>query len=170
VLDHPLLLIFPLGMAFAGSMDLFTMTIPNRICAVLVLGFFIAAASTGIGWSALGLHLAVGAAVLVVSVILFANGFMGGGDAKLLAAAALWLGPEQFLPYVFLVTLLGGLLALALLKYRGIVLLPDWLIGQRWALRLHEQKGGLPYGIALGAAGLIMYPETIWFVNLTKLG
>jgi prepilin peptidase CpaA len=169
MLDHPLLLIFPLAMAFAGAMDLLTMTIPNRICTVLVASFFLAAATTGVGWSVVGVHVLMGVAVLIVSIILFANGVLGGGDAKLIAAAALWLGPDQFLPYAFLVTLFGGILALAMLKYRSLDLLPGWLAKQRWALRLHEQKCGLPYGIALGAAGLITFTDTIWFASLTHV-
>jgi prepilin peptidase CpaA len=31
---------------------------------------------------------------------------------------------------------------------------------------LHEPNGGVPYGIALAAAALIVYPNTMWMQSL----
>jgi prepilin peptidase CpaA len=151
VIEYAVLLIFPAAMAFAGAMDLFTMTIPNRISIVLVATFFVAAAMTGIGWQALASH--VGAGLLMLAI--------GIGDAKLLAATALWLGFGHLLGYLMVAGLAGGLLALAILMYRSM-LPPLWLARQGWALRLHSAKSGIPYGIALAVAGLHVYPSTIW--------
>jgi prepilin peptidase CpaA len=163
---NPLILIFPLAMAFAAAMDLFTMTIPNRVSVILIATFAIIAVSAGTTWSVVGNHLMVTGAVFVAAITMYAMGWMGGGDAKLLTAASLWLGPDLFPGYLLLVSMYGGMLAFALLYFRGITLLPKWLNQQRWALRLHDSNGGIPYGVALGAAALVVYPKTSWFLAL----
>jgi len=83
------LVFFPAAMAFAASMDLVTMTIPNRICAALAIGYFVVAVAVGVPLGAMLIHLSCAAAVLVVMFALFALGWIGGGDAKLAAATAL---------------------------------------------------------------------------------
>jgi len=164
VIEYAVILVFPAAMAFAGAMDLLTMTIPNRVSIVLVAAFAVAAAMLGIGWWALASHIAAGLLMLVVGIGMFALGWLGGGDAKLLAATALWLGFEQLLPYLLLTAIAGGALALAILAYRRMML-PLWLARQGWALHLHGAKSGIPYGIALAAAGLQVFPSTIWFLS-----
>ena len=103
--------------------------------------------------------------MLAVGIGMFALGWLGGGDAKLLAAAALWLGFDRLLEYLLYVAMAGGLLALSILIYRSIAP-PLWLCREEWAMRLHAKTGGIPYGIALAAAGLLVYPSTIWFSSL----
>jgi prepilin peptidase CpaA len=44
--------------------------------------------------------------------------------------------------------------------------LPALLARQQWILRLHEKNGGVPYGIALAAAALVVYPHTGWMAFL----
>jgi prepilin peptidase CpaA len=168
MLEHPLILIFPLAMAFAASIDLFTMTIPNRVSGLLIVTFAIIALIVAPPWDVVGRHLMVAGAVFAVSISMFAMRWMGGGDAKLLTAASLWVGPELFPWYVFFVALLGGLLSLAILRFRSIELLPAFLGNQRWALRLHDEKGGIPYGVALGGSAMLIYPQTIWFKALVQ--
>lgn len=163
MLEYAVLLVFPAAMAFAGAMDLFTMTIPNRISIVLVAGFCVAAAMTGIGWQALASHVGAGFLMLCIGIGMFAMGWLGGGDAKLLAAAALWIGFEHLLGYLLIAGIAGGLLALVILLYRSM-LPPLWLARQGWALHLHSARTGIPYGIALAAAGLHVFPSTSWFV------
>ena len=107
------------------------------------------------------MHVAASAAVLVVSFIFFARGWIGGGDAKLAAATALWLGFDQLLNYVIVASLFGGLLTLAILRFR-LMPLPAWLASQEWAKRLHRMDTGVPYGIALALAALVIYPDTPW--------
>jgi prepilin peptidase CpaA len=164
VIEYAIILVFPAAMAFAGAMDLLTMTIPNRVSIVLVAAFAVAAAMMGIGWWALASHLSAGLLMLVIGIGMFALGWLGGGDAKLLAATALWIGFEQLLPYLLLAAMAGGALAIAILLYRRMVL-PLWLARQGWALNLHGAKTGIPYGIALAAAGLHVFPSTIWFLS-----
>lgn len=163
--DILLLTIFPGAMAFAAATDLFTMTVPNRLVLVLAAGFFILAPMVGLGWADIGLHVAMAAAALVVTFFMFSKGWIGGGDAKLFAATCLWLGPAGMLPYSIYAALFGGALTFLLLLMRGIPL-PAGLLSQGWLVRLHNAKEGVPYGIALAAAGLMVYPETPFMAAL----
>ena len=162
MIEFPLLLVFPAAMAFAGAMDLLTMTIPNRVSLALLAAFAAAAPLTGMSWPQFFSHLLAGFTMLALGILMFERGWLGGGDAKLLAAAVLWLGFENVVQYLFLVAALGGVLAAAILAYRGVVP-PLWVATQPWAVRLHDRRTGIPYGIALAAAALWIYPSTNWF-------
>src|ERR1041385_9347264 len=96
------LVLFPALMAFAASSDLLTMTISNRVSLILVGGFFVLAVWSGMPLADIGMHVAAALAVLVVTFTFFARGWIGGGDAQLPAAAALWLGFDQLLNYLTL--------------------------------------------------------------------
>lgn len=163
--DILVLTIFPGAMAFAAATDLFTMTVPNRLVLILAAGFFILAPMVGLGWADIGLHVALAAAALLVTFFLFSRGWIGGGDAKLFAATCLWLGPAGMLAYSIYAALLGGALTLLLLFMRGMPL-PATLLSQGWLVRLHSPKEGVPYGIALAAAGLMVYPDTPFMAAL----
>jgi len=160
---YPLLLIFPAAMAFAAAMDLVTMTIPNRISLALIATFLLLAPFSGIGWHTLLVnHVAAGLFVLAIGIGLFACRTLGGGDAKLLAAAALWIGFDNLLPFLVQMAILGGVLSIAVLAYRRFV--PEGFVtGPAFAGRLHDKKSGIPYGIAIGGAGMLIYPATPWF-------
>jgi len=155
------LLLFPALMAFAASSDLLTMTISNRLSLALAAGFFLLTLITGISLQAFGMHLAAAAMVLVIAFVFFLRGWIGGGDAKLAAATALWFGFDHLLDYMVYASLFGGALTLAILQFRKLPL-PSVLARQAWILRLHESGGGVPYGIALAAAALAVYPKTGW--------
>lgn len=159
------LLLFPALMAFAASSDLFTMTISNRLSLALAGGFVLLAAASGLAWPVIGMHVAAAALVLVISFILFTRGWIGGGDAKLAAATALWFGFDYLLDYMIYASLFGGALTLMLLQFRKLPL-PQALAKQEWIQRLHDQAGGVPYGIALAAAALTVYPHTGWMTTL----
>jgi prepilin peptidase CpaA len=155
------LLLFPALMAFAAASDLLNMTISNRISLALVAGFAVLALACGLSPELIAAHMATGALVLVIGFGLFSRGLVGGGDAKLAAAAALWLGFGHLAQYALLGALLGGVLTLGVLAFRFMPL-PSWLAGQGWAIRLHQFDGGVPYGIALAASALLIYPSTTW--------
>jgi prepilin peptidase CpaA len=168
VLDIARLLLFPALMAFAAASDLFTMTISNRVSLALAAGFLLLAPLTGMGLYGMLSHLGAGAAVLVVAFTCFTMGWVGGGDAKVAASAALWFGFDHLLNYLVCASLFGGVLTILLLQLRQWPL-PYPLAGQAWALRLHDKQTGIPYGIALAIAALVLYPETEWIkaVDLT---
>jgi len=155
------LLLFPALMAFAASSDLLTMTISNKLSLALAASFFVLTLVIGMSWPAIGMHLVAGALVLVFSFGFFSQGWIGGGDAKLVAATALWFGFDYLLDYLVYVSLFGGVLTLVLIQFRKLPL-PAPLARQPWILRLHETGGGIPYGIALAAAALAVYPKTAW--------
>ena len=155
------LLLFPALMALAASSDLLTMTISNRLSLALTGGFFLLTVITGVSLTAIGMHLAAAALVLTISFGFFSMGWIGGGDAKLAAATALWFGFDFLLDYLVYASLFGGVLTVLLIQFRRLPL-PVPLARQTWILRLHEAGGGVPYGIALAAAALAVYPKTGW--------
>ncbi len=161
VIDLVRLILFPTIMAFAASSDLLTMTISNRVSITLVAGFLVLALMSGMAPAEVLSHAGAGALVLVVSFGFFTRGWIGGGDAKLAAATAMWLGFGYLLNYLVYASLLGGALTLLLIEFR-LVPLPGLLAGQFWAQRLHRQDGDIPYGIALAGAALLIYPDTPW--------
>jgi prepilin peptidase CpaA len=106
-------------------------------------------------------HVAAAFAVLVVTFTFFARGWIGGGDAKLAAATALWLGFEHLMAYGLYASIFGGVLTIAMIRFR-LMPLPAALADQEWVKRLHRLDGGVPYGIALAAAAMLIYPDTSW--------
>lgn len=157
-----LLMLFPALMAFAAASDLLTMRIPNKVSLALIAGFAVFALVTQMPWNTLLLHASAGVLVLSVSFGMFAQGWIGGGDAKLAAATALWLGFSPLMDYLLLASLAGGALTLGILALRRLPL-PAFALGWRWLARLHDRHTGVPYGIALAGAALVIYPESsIW--------
>ena len=161
ILDIARLLLFPALMAFAAASDLFTMTISNRVSLALAAGFLVLAVLSGMAFNDILSHIGAGAAVLAVAFACFALGWVGGGDAKVAAAAALWFGFGHLLNYLVYASLFGGALTLLLLQFRQWPL-PYPFAGQTWLIRLHAKESGIPYGIALAIGALMIYPETEW--------
>jgi prepilin peptidase CpaA len=161
IIDLLRLALFPALMAFAASSDLITMTISNRVSILLVGGFLALALMSGMPTMEVLSHAGAGGLVLVVTFGFFTCGWIGGGDAKLAAATAMWFGFDYLLNYLVYASLLGGALTLLLIEVR-LVPLPGLLAGQFWAQRLHRKDGDIPYGIALAGAALLIYPDTPW--------
>jgi prepilin peptidase CpaA len=153
---------FPVLMALSAFMDLLTFTIPNRLCVVLALGYLVFAALLGVSAIDMLLNISCGLAILIVAFVMFNLGWIGGGDAKLAAATAAWLGWAAILNYGVAAALFGGLLTLIILGAR-MTPLPAVFGRIDWLARLHNAKSGVPYGIALAAAGLMQFPHSsIW--------
>ncbi len=161
--DYPLLFLFPAAMIYAAAMDFFTMTIPNRASIALVLGFVAAALLAGMGWQTILSHLGIGCVVLLLTIFMFAQGWMGGGDAKLLSATVIWFGWPGAMEYTLMAAIGGGLLTLLILSFRFTVP-PIIVAGRDWAERLHNRDSGVPYGIALGGTGLLLFPYSPVFI------
>jgi prepilin peptidase CpaA len=156
------LFIFPVLMAFAASSDLLTMRIANWLVLLLAGAYFALAFLAEVSLTEIGMSLAAAAIVLVVAFAFFAFGWIGGGDAKLVSATTLWVGFGLLLPYLIYAALLGGALTLLILAARRYPLAP-WLRRIKWVDRLHDPKSGVPYGITLAVAGLLVYPQTLLF-------
>jgi prepilin peptidase CpaA len=152
-----LLFIVPALLALAAGWDLTSYTIPNFLSAALIAAFALFALATHMTLGAVGMHLLAGALGLFAGFALFALGTIGGGDAKLFAAIALWLGFASLLDFTLAASLFGGGLAIAILGLRHVPL-PALLSGQGWLVRLHDEKAGIPYGVALAAGALVVLP------------
>lgn len=156
-----LLSILPCLVIAAGLRDLTTMTIPNWISGLLILGFFPAAWMVGLGPMTVAAHVGVAVAALLVGMGLFAMRVIGGGDAKLMSAACLWLGVSGSPMFILGTALAGGVLCLALLMARKE--LRPWLgndMGPAWVTTLMEPRGDLPYGVAICVGALVAYPSS----------
>lgn len=156
-----LFFLFPLVMAFAAASDLFTYTISNKISLILCAGFVVACVILGLTPAAIGFHLLAGFGVLGIGFGLFALGWIGGGDAKLAAVTALWLGPVHLLPYLVYAGIFGGILSILIVVAR-FQPLPAAMLKIDWVNRLTDKRNGVPYGIALAAAAVMIYPDTVW--------
>lgn len=173
MLEAAIFVIFPFCMVFAAISDMLSMTIANRVSLLLAGSFLVIAPLTGMDWTVYGMHIAAGALVLTVTFGLFAIGGMGGGDAKLLAATAIWMGwGLPLVSYILMTGVVGGLLTLAIVLFRGSAM--STLAGNNVFLRhLAEPKGGIPYGIALGIVGLLSFPQSplaIWALAKVTAG
>jgi prepilin peptidase CpaA len=160
MLEALIFVVFPFCMVYAAISDMVSMTIANRVSVILVVVFAIAAPLTGMDWATYGWHFAAGGIVLAVTFGMFAIGAMGGGDAKLLSATAIWMGLSiELLQYLVLGAVIGGVLSLFVIIYRRSPL--STFTGHNMFLRhFADQKVGVPYGVALGAAGLLVFPST----------
>jgi prepilin peptidase CpaA len=160
MLEAVILVVFPFCMLFAAVSDMLTMTIANRVSLLLVAVFIVVAPLAGMSWTDYGWHFVAAACVLSVTFSLFALGVMGGGDAKLLAATSLWIGTSpHLLQYLVYASLIGGVMTLLIMIYRGSPL--STFTGNNVFLRnFANTKVGIPYGVALGISGLIVYPST----------
>lgn len=159
---------YPLCLVWAAKTDIETMTISNRLNLILAGFFFPVALLVGLSWEAFALHIGLGFAGLLLGMVLFAFRLMGGGDAKLIAAASLWLGFDGFVALLIYTALAGGVLTLALISARKFYghyagLLPASL-GRHLA-----DKGDIPYGVAICAGGLFAMQHSDILPLLLKL-
>lgn len=151
--------IFPLCLAIAALSDFFTMTIPNRVSAILLASFLIVAPFAGLALAQIGLHLLAGMIVFAVCFVLFAINVMGGGDAKVLTASAVWFGltPSLFTFLVY-VSFFGGMLTLAILMLRRN---QNTILASGLPVPAHILSAKkVPYGIAIGIAAFAAYPAS----------
>lgn len=159
-----LVAVFPILVVFAAASDFFTMTISNRLSAGLFVAGLAALAIAQPGWVGLGQHLGAAFLVFAVGFFCFARGWMGGGDVKFAAAVALWLGWDNLLDFALGFSLLGGVLTFAVLSAdRLLTPVPSLKVG--FLARFHEHRR-VPYGIALTAAALLVFPQTGWMPKL----
>lgn len=168
MLAHILIFIpFITLLVLAGGWDLASFTIPNFIPLTLLLAFAVLAPAAGFTVSVYETHALAALIALIAGFALFALGYIGGGDAKLLAAVAAWFGLHDLMQYVLVASIFGGALTLALLAGRRFPL-PAMLANQSWITRLHEPRAGIPYGVALAAGALAILPYTELFRSFSS--
>jgi prepilin peptidase CpaA len=160
MLEALIFVVFPFCMVFAAVSDAVSMTIANRVSVVLAVTFAVIAPMTGMDWQSYGWHFAAAAMVLAVTFTMFALGGMGGGDAKLMAATALWMGfGLNLLAYLVASAFFGGVLTLAILSYRKSPL-ADMTGSNQFLRHFANPQLGVPYAVALGVGGLYCYPDS----------
>ncbi len=166
-MEYALLLIFPFLMLYSALNDLTTMTIPNWVSGLLIVSFFALSLIVGMPWSDLAFHAGIGFVVLVAGMVMFALNWVGGGDAKLIAATSLWMGPALIAPFLLGVGLFGGLVTLLIVMFRKTPV-PQAALSVGWVARLHHAEEGVPYGLGIGAAGFYLFTSTQMFQLLTS--
>jgi len=141
----------------AAIKDLASFTIPNWISIALTAAFAPAAWLAGLSLPEIGICFAIAFGVLVLAIGMFALGWVGGGDAKLMAAATLWVGLKGLVAYAVFTGLAGGALALALLGLRSAWLRPLTTAGPAWTRRLATPGEAAPYGVAIALGALAAF-------------
>jgi prepilin peptidase CpaA len=159
IAESLVLFALPTLLIVAAAFDLASFTIPNFLNLALFAAFALFAGAVGLSLGAAGWHLLAGLLGLVVGFTLFALGWIGGGDAKLFAVMALWLGFTDMMAYALVASICGGALTLTILMLRQWPL-PALLARQSWMLRLHDEHSGIPYGVALAAGAFLILPST----------
>jgi prepilin peptidase CpaA len=160
LLQAALLTVFPALVIIAALSDITTFTIPNRISLLLLAAFVPAALAVGRPLSGIGFDFAVALAALIAGMGMFAAGWIGGGDAKLFAAAALWLGAPGLPVFLIVTALAGGGLAVLLLNARSPWLRPHLSAAPPWLDRLATPGAAVPYGAAIAAGALAAFPQS----------
>lgn len=157
MLTDILLVAFAGLMVTAGLSDAVRFTIPNWLCGAIAGLFPLMVLAAGLGWTGAGLHLAAGLVALVAGFALFAPGWIGGGDAKLIAVAALWMGWHDLLAFILCTALAGGVLVVLLIAARRMA--PAVRLPAGWVARTAFAEGApVPYGIAIAAGALWALP------------
>lgn len=145
--------VFGGAMIFAAVSDLRNFEVPNWVSGVVVVAFLVVASTSAVPWPALLENFITGLAVLAVGFALFAAGWFGAGDVKLLSAIGLWIGWPLLIPYLIIVVLNGGVLTLMLIAFRRFPLYAHFT-AIRWIEQLHARKKDVPYAVAIALTAL----------------
>jgi prepilin peptidase CpaA len=160
------LLSFAFLMLAAAWTDMARFTIPNWIPAVMIAVWIVSAPLLGLGWGGAGLSLAAFAGFLAVGMALWAPGWLGGGDVKLIAAGALWFGWPDALMFLLAATASGGVLALVLVGLRRLS--PALPVDAAWLGKTALAPGApAPYAVAIASGAMIWLPHSAIFAVYT---
>jgi len=153
--------LFPALMIVAGAGDALALRIPNWLTGLIALAFFPMALATGMPWGVVGIHLLTGIGLFFLGFVLFSVGLFGGGDAKLIAAAGLWFGWPDILPFLVLTAFAGGALA-AVVGAWAMINMNAEIKDQKFLRRLRGLKPNVPYGYALAIGAILAFPQSWW--------
>ena len=161
------LILFAGLLIYAACSDVASLTIPNWVSLAMAGAFPVFALAAGVGIGQIGLNFLFGFAVLAFGFFLFQVNIIGGGDAKLMAAAAVWTGMAAFMPFAFWTALAGGAFALIVLMLRKYA--PILAYAPPFVYRLLTPKTGVPYGVAIMIGGLMAAPAIPLFSGALTL-
>lgn len=154
--------VLPAALLIAAANDLYEFKIPNWISLTMICAYPVAGFAVSAPPQIMLEGFIIGAAALTLGFGLFAARIIGGGDAKLLAATAPWLGAGAVGPFLLYTAIAGLGLTIAMVMFRKTPIFPIYAHAP-WILRLHERKGDLPYGVAIAVGGLISFSQTPFF-------
>jgi prepilin peptidase CpaA len=144
-----------------------SLRIPNWLTVATGLLFFPAALICAMPLPEFLNHLLSGLGLFVLGFGLFQLGLFGGGDAKLMAAAGLWLGTAHILPFLIFTALAGGILALVVAGWASAMLWLELEVTDSGLFaRLRELHPSVPYGLAFALGGILAFKQTWWFTGL----
>jgi prepilin peptidase CpaA len=154
---------FAFCLLWAAARDARGLVIPNRAVIataalfpiyLLTRAIAVGAFGTAVGDAAIAVSLA--AVVLVAGFALFSLHLIGGGDAKLAAAVALWAGADHIVAFLIIASVSGGVLAAAVLIWRSAFpQLESASPLQHFGVRLRQGlKAPVPFGVAIAIGGL----------------
>ncbi len=128
------------------------------------------------GWGPLLEGLSGAGLAVLVALLPFALGLLGGGDVKLLGAVGAFVGADRLFGGLLLIAVVGGVLALVeAARQRALrrALASTVVIGKQWMLfgrggvsPTLESPGtmAIPYGVAIAVGSLVW-----WFMGGTTL-
>ena len=154
--------VFPAALIMAAANDVYEFKIPNWISIVLIAAYPVAGLAVAAPPQIYLEAFLIGAAALAVGFALFAGKFVGGGDAKLFAATAPWIGLGGLGVFLFYTALSGLGLAIIMMMFRRAPVLPVYAHAP-WLIRLHERKSDLPYAVAIASGALLSFSQTPFF-------
>jgi prepilin peptidase CpaA len=156
VISTLILLILAALLALAAVEDARRLVIPNRLPIAIALLFPAYALAAPDAVDVLG-SLQFAAISFAAGFVLFVLRIVGGGDAKLFAAVALWAGPPLFASFALVTAVTGAVIALAMLTIRRFAGSPapaPSAAGSEAAAVRALRRAELPYGVAIAAGGL----------------
>ena len=162
MLAYLLLSVFPAALLIAAANDIYEFKIPNWISILLVCAYPLAGVAVGAPPEVPLQGFLIGAAALALGFCLFAGKIVGGGDAKLFAATAPWIGLGALGVFLFYTAVAGLFLAMVMMTFRKLPVLPIYAHAP-WLMRLHERKKDLPYAVAIAAGALLSFSQTPYF-------
>lgn len=136
----------------AGVIDVRVRRIPNLLTGSLAVVAIALSAYTS-GWRGATTAIIVIGLALLIGLIPFSFGLMGGGDIKLLAAACGGLSPKLAVDFLVDVAVCGGILSVLA------------IVNRRFAVRRLTADGPrrrVPYGAAIAAGALILWVSFLW--------
>jgi prepilin peptidase CpaA len=157
-------IVLPSLMIAAAMTDVTTYKIPNWLTGGIALAFFPMALLTGMPMIDFAWHLAAGGILFAFGYLLFSLNIFGGGDSKLMAAAGLWFGVHQTLPFLTMTAVAGGVLAVAFVFWG---MMSWWFSDKHEEAKkngdgLRKMKVKLPYGVAFAIGALLVWPDSFW--------
>lgn len=151
--------VFPLLMIVSAVGDVLSRRIPNLLVLLIAALFFPVAWVHGMPAAEMLMNLGAGMVLLILGFVAFTLGFLGGGDAKLMGAAGLWLGFSA-LPQLLVMTILaGGVLGLGVLLW-SFVMFEAQLQRPHLTQQLDWVKPSVPYGFAIAAGTILAFPDS----------